>query len=183
MSKKQHEEAVSTAKKALDVALKSKQHAQDALTEAQAAIDAADEVSTVAQKRHATAQSALNVASTDPKNTIADIKELREELEEAVVQSGDASATLTSSKRDILLLGQNARKAADNVKNAEAVHWRTVWQQAAEAAREAAAEHLQRSWAAGLFSDFEPGQFDSFLRRTFEEPDETESRALLETLR
>ena len=183
MSKKEHESNVRSAKEVLDVALEAKQVADQALADLQAAISDADQLSGLTQKRHANTQGELNRVMSDPRSTVDEIRELRKALKESEIQQGDAMASVNAAKRALKQAGRACVEAADAVKDAEVVHWRTVWQQAAELAREAADEHLKRAWAAAISCDLLPGQFDSLLRRTFTEPDEKESRAMAETMR
>ena len=184
MSKKELISAVTAAKRDLDAALSAKQSADQKLSDVRAAISDADQRSTLSQKRKADAQSALNLAMADPKSKIEEIRELRKSLKSAEKQMGDAVDTINAAKRDLKLAGRNVVEAADNVVEIERTYWRTVWQREAHNAVEAAAEHLKRAWGAALLSkDSRPGQYDAMLKRHFKEPDETECRALAETLR
>ena len=184
MTAKELISAVKTAREALDTALKSKQVADKELSDVQAIISDADELSTLTQKRHANTQGELNRVMSDPRSTVDEIKELRKSLKESETQQGDAVASFQSASRDLEQAGRNVVQAADNVVEVERNYWRSVWMREAHNAVEAASDHLKRAWGAALLSrDSQPGQFDSLLKRHFNEPDEVECRALAETMR
>ena len=183
MTAKELISAVKAARQDLDAARSSKRVADDGLTNVQAAISDAEEFSTFSQKRKADAQSTLNRALAYPQSTVEEIQLLRKSLKAAEKQQGDAVDSINAAKRDLKKAGRAVAAAADAVVEVERNYWRTVWMREAHNAREAAAEHLKRAWAAALASDFEPGQFDSLLKRTFTEPDEGECKALAETMR